>query len=230
MRDLTLLYYSACLVEERFANNIRRHLLSLFPASIPIISVTHKPMDFGKNIPVEGFEVSIYNIYKQILLGAEAAETPYVACCEDDAMYNLGHFSYRPPLDTFAYNMNRWVVNPSIFFHRNRANMSMCMAPRDHLVATLRRRFEKFPTLLQRDQLVGFGEPGRSEFKLGLPPVKMALFNSEQPTLVFNHRPSVGGVRKLLTNDEIKENLPPWGKASKLWKNMWDVGNWDFVN
>ena len=50
MNDLTLLYYTANKIPETFGQNVRNHLLSLFPEGIPIISVSHKPIDFGKNI------------------------------------------------------------------------------------------------------------------------------------------------------------------------------------
>jgi len=222
MKDLTLLYYSANLIEEPFGTNVRNHLLSIFPDGIPLISISHKPMDFGKNICVAGFAYSIYNIYRQIYIGAQAAETEYVACCEDDALYNLEHFSFRPPKDTFAYNLNRWIIDNDLFFHRNRANMSMCIASRELMIETLKKRFEKFPDeIVDRAQLVGFGEPGRSEFKLRLPSVKMMTFETKDPTLVFNHRPSVGGVRKVLPRDILRKDLEPWGKAINLWSTIY---------
>ena len=220
--DLTFLYYTANLVEERFAENIRIHLVTF---GVPIISISQKPMDFGDNICVGDIGVSIYNIYKQILIGAKEAKTKFVACCEDDALYNWEHFRHRPPgEDTFSYNNNRWNVNKDLFFHRNRVNMSMCIAPTELMISTLEKRFEKYPTPLIREkgELIGFGEPGRSERKLGLPIVKMEVFNTVIPTLVFNHRPSVGGVRKIIHKDEIKKGLRYWGEAEKLWETMWN--------
>jgi len=44
-------------MSDPFASNIRNHLLSLFPEGVPLISISHKPMDFGDNICVEGLEV-----------------------------------------------------------------------------------------------------------------------------------------------------------------------------
>jgi hypothetical protein len=220
MTDLTLIYYTANLVEERFAENVRKRLLQF---NLPIISVSHKPLSFGRNICVGDIGVSIYNIYKQVLIGCKEAKTEYVACCEDDALYTLDHF-LRRPRNAFLYNINRWNVNHDAFFHRRRVNMSMCIAPTKMMVDTLCARFDKFPAPLVREkgELIGFGEPGRSEEKLGLPKVKMDTFYSDTPTLVFNHRPSVGGVRKILKNDIVKKELPFWGKAEDLWERMWN--------
>jgi len=57
MNDLTLLFYTCNKMSDPFASNIRNHLLSLFPEGVPLISISHKPMDFGDNICVEGLEV-----------------------------------------------------------------------------------------------------------------------------------------------------------------------------
>jgi hypothetical protein len=223
MTDLTLIYYTANLVDEKFANNIRQSLLSF---GLPIISVSQKPLDFGYNICVGDIGASIYNIYKQVLIGAIEAKTKYVACCEDDALYNEEHFRHRPPDGTFSYNVNRWNANRDLFFWRNRANMSMCIASTELMVDTLETRFKKFPNPLSREkgELIGFGEPGRFEEQLGLPIVGIERFQTRTPTIVFNHRPSVGGVRIIRRKDKIKRELPYWGKATELWEQYWNGG------
>ena len=219
MNDLTLLYYTANTVEQRFADNIRKELRSF---GLPIISVSQKPTNLGKNICVGDIGVSAYNIYKQILIGTKQVQTPFVAACEDDALYNLEHFLHRPSEDTFAYNMNRWNVNPGIFFHRLRVGMWGCIAPTQLMIETLEVRFRKFPEFLTKENLYGFGEPGRSEKRLDLPEVKMEIFNTKNPILTFNHRPSWGGVRKILPGDTVVRALPFWGDAKVLWERMWN--------
>jgi len=222
MKDLTLIYYTANLVGESFSERVRGHLLSLFPEGIPIVSVSHKPMHFGLNICVAGFEVSIYNIYKQILIGSRLAQTRYVAMCEDDSLYTREHFEHRPADDSFDYNSNRWHIYKSIYFHRPRPGMHTCIAPRKLMIETLEKRFEKFPKLLdeKKGELVGFAEPGRSERRLGLPIVKLTTFNSPTPVLVFDHKGSLGGVRKVKATDHIEKSLDGWGSAQELWDRM----------
>ena len=225
MNDISIIHYTANRIEEPFATNIRSHLLSWLPESTPIISVSHSPMDFGRNICMPELEYSIYSIYVQILVGCKEADTKFVMCFEDDSLLHQEHFVYRPSDDkTFAYNLHRYNVNANIFFHRNRLNMSMCIAPTALMVETLERRFEKFPKLLSNEEMGaigGFGEPGKFEFRYGLPEVKREAFETKIPTLVFNHRPSVGGVRKVTAKDTVKEELPYWGKASDLWNRMY---------
>jgi len=222
MEDITVLYYTSNRIEEPFATNVRNHLLSFISKGTPIISISQKPMNFGNNIYVKDLNPSIYNIYKQIYIGASAVSTRYIMCAEDDALYNLEHFQYRPPDDAFGYNLNKWMVNGNFFFHRNRVNMSTCVAPTDLMVNTLEVRLTKYPD--PEMKLVKWGEPGRFEEFLGLPIVKMDLFKTEQAVLTFNHRPSVGGVRRTMKGDVIKEELMGWSKATELWKEMYEGG------
>ncbi len=226
LNDITLLYYTSNTAPERFLANIRGHLIEGPGKDLPIISVSQKPIDFGTNICVGEIGQSIYNIYKQILIGAKVAITPWIACCEDDSLYNLEHFSYRPK-DIFAYNINRLNIHKDIFFYRRRAGFCMCIAPTELLIKTLETRFQKYPersdsSHLLRENLVGFGEPGRSEAKLGLPPVPLEIFTTKIPTMTFSHRYGVGGVRKIMARDIVTAEDPYWGKAIDLWNHMYD--------
>lgn len=222
MNDLTLLFYTCNRMSEPFAGNIRNHLLSLFPEGIPLISISHKPMDFGKNIYVPGLEPSIYFVYRQILIGAKEATTKYVACAEDDAIYCREHFEHRPEDDSFDYNLNRWHINETFYFWRPRAGMHTCIAPTVLVIETLEKRFAKYPTILDESCMRGFCEPGRREDMIGLPKVKFTMFNTAAPVLVFNHRGSLGGKRKVKNTDVIVSSHEHWGSASELWKRMYD--------
>jgi hypothetical protein len=184
----------------------------------PIISISQKPIDFGENICVGEIGASNVNVYKQILVGAKAAKTKYVFCCEDDSMYNEEHFAYRPPSNAFCYNLERWNVSYTFFFHRRmRPGMCMCVAPTELMVSTLELRLATYP---DGPKNMGFGEPGRYEWNLNLPTVELVKFRTKSPTLTFHHRPSLGGRRGLLRSDIVVEELAPWGKAVDLWREV----------
>ena len=100
IREITLLYYSAHSLPEKVEANFRNEL-----TGYPIISVTQKPINLGQNICVGEIGKSHYNCYKQILIGLREVKTEWVACVEDDTLYNLEHFSHRP--DKISYNKNR---------------------------------------------------------------------------------------------------------------------------
>lgn len=215
--DITLLYYTANMIPEFFANNVREQLL-LASDGIPIISVSQKPIDFGTEKIICAFTPSIYNIYRQILIGARRVRTRYIACCEDDSLYVPEHFEHRPN-DAFSYNVNRWNVDEGgVYFYRHRRGMCMCIVPTYLLIETLETRLKKYsdPSAI----IPHFGEPGRYERGLGLPEVRLEEFETKIPCLHFNHIDSQGQRRKLRRLDKIEENLEYWGNAKELWNRI----------
>src|SRR3972149_11342769 len=103
--EITVIYYTANVINEHFANNIRAQLLSAI-GGLPLISLSKKPLDFGINICEGETERSIINAYKAVLAGALRAKTKYIALAEDDTLYSAEHFNtYFPADDTFAYNL-----------------------------------------------------------------------------------------------------------------------------
>lgn len=219
MTDITLLYYTANRVPENFAKNVREHLLQS-GNGCPIISISQKPIDFGFNIHAEGLAPCMYNVYKQILMGAEWANTKYVACCEDDSLYTPEHFSFEPPRDdSFYYNTNVWHLRPKGFFHNGNALMSQCIVSTDLMVRVLRERFEKFTDC---NAILGsFGEPGRHEEGLGLSAVGLGFFTTKTETITIRHRASLSGVRN--SNSTLKGELPFWGNSKSLWEKFYEV-------
>lgn len=219
MTDLTILHYTANKIPLHFADKVRQNIVEV-SQGCPIISVSHEPINFGLNVCIGRHQPSTWWIYQQILIGAMLAETPYVACCEDDSLYTIEHLSFRPPLDTFAYNIHRYQANRRCYFYRGRAGMCMCIAPRDLLVSTLCTRFAKFPRPLSKPELTGFGEPGRKDNLLGLVRPKIMVFETKIPTITFNHHESMGGLRMRLASDIVYVDHPYWGPAKNLWRNI----------
>jgi hypothetical protein len=143
---------------------------------------------------------------------------------EDDALYTPEHFTPRP--ECFAYNRNRWRVYRDFYLHKHRRDVTApgmwnCIAPRALMVETLEARFQKYPV---KGSEIGWGEPGRYELKLGLPPVKAVSFATAEPNVTFAYRGSLGGVRRVGPKDVTRTELHYWGKASDLWGRMWNGG------
>lgn len=210
--DCTILFYTANLISDHFANKVRQHLLDS-SGGIPIISISHKPIQFGENICVD-LPVSVYSIYKQILIGAKKATTKYVVCCEDDALYVPEHFCKELPDNAFFYNVSRWSITPNLYFFRHRRLMSMCIASRQLMIDTLEARFQKYPD--NSVVIPHLGEPGKRESRMGLPTVSIGSFSTEIPTITFNHNKNIGGRRR--QSGAVEEELPYWGSAKDLWR------------
>lgn len=217
MNDLTVIYYTANRISDYFAESVRKNIRET-SGGIPIISVSHKPIDFGQNICIGTHHPTGYLIYTQIMIAATFAETEFVVCCEDDSLYVEEHFTKRPSPGAFTYNVNRWNADGPYYYYRPRAGMCMCIANRDLLLINLHQRFIKFPRPI--DKIANFGEPGRKDALLGLPQPPLETFTTEIPCLTFNHYDSTGGKRRILRADKLCDTLPHWGPASELWKKI----------
>lgn len=216
--DLTILHYTSNALPEAFAEKVRLSLLECIGDKYPIISISQKPMNFGKNICVGDIGRSVHNIYKQALIGAKEATTKYVACSEDDCLYIPEHFDYRD--DTFSYNVNIWKVHDaSIYFTSGRPIFASCIAPTELMVNTLEERFKKYPKEGMAKPY-DFGEPGGYEWRLGLPKVEFRMFRTDIAILQFNHRYSKHGRRRITSECTSTIELPYWGKAKDVWERV----------
>jgi len=233
MKDLTLLYYTANTIEDvvpngPVADNIRRDLLDVTGNQIPIISVSQKPIDFGENICVGTVGRSLYNCYKQIFLGAKKVKTKYIACCEDDALYNTEHFTHRPSSDgVFSFNSNMRYAEDKYYWNKESLDYGMfgCICSTELLIKTLAPRFELFPKepmpSTNRNQEF-WQEPGRFDRKFGVHHVKTETFKTKEPILVLNYTKSMCGKRGVVGHTQtIVESIEPHGKAKDLWLKLW---------
>lgn len=221
-----ILYYTANVSDRAFYDRVRSQILWA-AQGIPIISVSQKPMDFGENICVGDIGVSHLNIYRQMLIGAKAADADYLFICEDDTLYAPSHFiSQLPPKDTFAYNVNRWRMytwtDPPLFSYTARPVGSQMIAPRRQLVDCLEERFEKFKNESDIPHLKYFCEPGRRDRELGTTPQKMVKFKSAgAPNVVFTTKESLGfqHLKRKKGHGAVKcTELPYWGTAQEVLK------------
>jgi hypothetical protein len=228
MSDLTVIYYTSNTLPEKVADRIRSQLLYA-SNGFPIISVSQRPLEFGENICVGEIGASTYNLYKQVLLGAKAAKTEYVALCEDDCLYPISHFTFRPRPTDFAYNINRWQAwtwekNP-IFCWRHRYGLHQLICPRDMLVEYLEERFTKDCT--EKEMNEHWGEPGRwiHDRYLGMERRSVSEWESVEPCIVFFHPYSLNyklvGTRKGHGTKRAME-LPLWGNAKDVIGRYWD--------
>lgn len=232
--DLTIIYYTSNWLDIHnpyFLENTQKQLIKAADG-LPIISVSQKPTNFGKNICLGDIGRSHLNLYWQILTGAKAAKTKYVAMAEDDVLYSRENFhTHRPEADKFAYNMSRWSiytwVKPPIFsFKANRMVVNSLIAKRDMLVDAMEERFAKARELIaqgQKEEDINhhWGDPGRYESLLGVTPRETEEFWSSVPNVVFSHPEAIGyavlGTRKK-PGDLKAIEIPFWGKATDIVK------------
>lgn len=209
MNDLTLLYYTANVVSKKIEEPVIR---SLKKHGYPIISISQKSMDLGDNILFEDSR-SIQNIYRQVLIGAKAATTEFVALCEDDCLYTKDHFLFRPTIG-FGYNLNRWVLhlNDNIFTYRKRPILSNLIAHRETLIKNLEERFEKYGGG-EHVPVKICGEPGYFDKRLGMTEYGYETFETLNPNIVIYHDEGITKGRLWGKDKEPTTKLPEWGES-----------------
>ena len=244
--DCSVIYYTSNYLEEKnpyFLGNTRRYLEKAIKDK-PLIVVSHKPVQWPRvdeNIVVGDIGRSHLNIYRQILAGAKAAKTKWVALAEDDILYSESHFNPQffvkkeiMEKDVFLYDMNKlslftWSKPPVFSFRSKRKVVNQLIASRQYLVDAMEERFKRLEYLKDKwpewKILKFWGDPGRYEGNLGVTERFTYEFYSWVPSIVFSHEYAYGyeynqGNRKKLGDIRIIEVMD-WGKASevlRLWK------------
>lgn len=126
---ITAIYYTSNRENEKFERNIRNRILTQtsFMHSIdgklpmPIISVSQKPIDFGKNICVGKKYPCDINIWRQKLIACKAATTPFVITTEADCLYPPEYFQYIPRgVNQHHRYLNVWILekNKDMFYRK----------------------------------------------------------------------------------------------------------------
>jgi hypothetical protein len=113
-----IVYFTDSRLEEELDLAVRKQILKA-ANGIPIISVSQKPIDFGKNICVGIKPRSYLSLYSQLLTGIKAAEKDSIIfTCEHDVFYNPEYFEFTPPSkEKIYFNTYRyyWGVNKQFF-------------------------------------------------------------------------------------------------------------------
>jgi len=110
VNEKTIIFYSAntdCpAFEQLIVDDLKKKA-----GDIPIISITHKPMDLGTNICVGVQPHSYTNEWRQLLIGLRAAKTKFCMTAESDCLYPEDYFAFTPPVDDMIYYYeNLWMV------------------------------------------------------------------------------------------------------------------------
>lgn len=221
--DITIVYYTANAISDKFAFNTQYQLLKA-AGDIPIISVSKKPMDFGENIDVgDSMPRNHFSIYRQALIGAIAAETEFIALCEDDVLYSPEHFKYRPKNHPFAYNLGAWSIytwhDPAIYTHKGkvRRNLNSLICNRRAFINAMEERFAKYPDDSKIDKDI-WAEPGKYERQLGVTVQETEEFYTNPPNIIFSHETelSFAGLGTRKRPGEFRAySIPYWGEAER---------------
>jgi hypothetical protein len=134
-----VIYYTANREDERFEQVIREQIFRA-AASLPIISVSQQPIDFGRNICVGKVGISKQNAHRQFQIGCQAATTEFVHAAESDTLYPPEYFRFIPEDATNAYRTPIYLFRlGGTKFYRKRASESATVIGREYAIRAIRK-------------------------------------------------------------------------------------------
>jgi len=108
--EVSIFFCSSNREKPEFENKIKENILKNC-GDIPIISVTQKPIDFGRNICVgDDIGVSGFNFFRQTQIALEEAKTRFVISVEADCLYPPEYFEFIPSRDDKCYRLENLFV------------------------------------------------------------------------------------------------------------------------
>lgn len=143
----TIIYYTSNREDPLFEQRIRDNILEV-SGGLPIISVSQKPIDFGKNICVGDVGVSGFNMFRQVEIACRAATTDFVISAEADCLYPPDYFEFIPSqLDVPYRNANLYVMpdHRDYFFHKAEGATHAQIVGRLFYLETLKKLFKDAP-------------------------------------------------------------------------------------
>ena len=100
-----IIYYTDNKLGKSIFSMVQKFILE---AGLPIVSVSLKPISFGKNFVLD-LPPGYLTMISQIKKALEESTCDYVFFCEHDILYPMSHFDFTPPKnDIFYYNANVW--------------------------------------------------------------------------------------------------------------------------
>ena len=98
----TILYYTSNRESPEFEKRIQDNILKV-SGGIPIISISQKPIKFGKNICVGDVGTSGFNMFRQVQIGLLETHSQFVISAEADCLYPPDYFQFTPKQVTVPY-------------------------------------------------------------------------------------------------------------------------------
>lgn len=216
--DITLFYCTSNQEEPEFEQRIRDNILKNC-GDLPIISVSQKPIEFGKNICVgDDVGVSGFNFFRQSLIGCEAAKTKYVMSIEADCLYPPDYFEYRPERDDRCYRNNNLYVmahKRATFWKKEEGATHAQVINREFYINRLKQLFKGAPMWSAEEK--NFPKE-RHHMSDVFPHTKIIHYTTKNPVVQIK---TSGSMRHHTTSDRInRDSIPYWGNAREF-RNKW---------
>ena len=144
-----IIYYTDNELEESIAKLCRENLMKIESSTLPIVSVSLKPIEFGTNYTLP-LKRGMLTMSKQIVKALEESSADVIFFCEHDVLYDPSHFDFTPiNRDRYYYNTNSWMYrweDGHALFYEHKSLSGMC-AYRETALRHFRERVRRIEAL-----------------------------------------------------------------------------------
>ena len=207
-----IVYYTDSQLQPELATAVRKRLKKVC-GPIPIISVSQKPLNFGKNVCIGEQPRKYKSVYEALLAGVEASpKGSIVYLIEHDVFYHPSHFAFLPPEHgTLYFNDNRYYYHLACdTFDRARGKcaLSQLVGWREDILQHAQERLA-----VAGDDMTEYFEDWQKRSQL-----KTQGFSSHRPNVDILHGANLtlkGPAKREYISGKRKgiRNLPGWGRA-----------------
>ena len=191
-----ILYYTDNCLEESIDKKVKEQLNR---SGLPVISVSLKPISFGRNI-VLGGERGYLSMFRQILKGLENSIADDIFFCEHDVLYHPSHFDFSPKEKMYYYNGNFWKYKLStgqVVSYKARLLSQLC-AKRDILLQHYMKRVK----MLEEGSKIK-SEPGT---RRGIDDYPTKFWYSEYANIDLRHGGNLTGISRFSPEEFRSKN------------------------
>jgi hypothetical protein len=214
MAKTTIIYYTHNREYPLFERKIQENILNKC-GGLPIVSVSHKPIDFGVNICVGEQQLSYSNVLRQTLIGLKEAKTEFCLAAEDDCLYPPEYFQFTPATKDNVYRYT------NIFVHFDR---------RDRF---WRKRFVEAAQICGRElwiksiEKILEGHDSWEPIRVNPPYVFTSKdeysWTGKNPVIYFKTRNSFKFKTGIMPGGSVTE-IPYWGNAKEIYNKYLKKG------
>jgi len=220
---ISIIYCSSNKEKPEFEQRIRDNILKV--TDLPIISVTQKPIDFGKNICVgDDIGISGFNFFRQSLIACKEATTKFVISAEADCLYPQDYFEFIPERDDICYrNSNLYVMaqHRKYFYKKPTGATHAQIVGRQFYIDTLEKWFEGEPQW-SVEQMNFPKEKTRHKVEDVFWKDKIKFYKSKNPVVQIKTSQSMR--HYTVSEREPIYTLPYWGNGGAFRKKYYNIG------
>lgn len=223
MNNVTIIYYTSNREKPEFEDRIRNNILELC-GNLPIISVTQKPIDFGKNIVVGDVGASGFNMFRQVQIACQEANTKFVLSAEADCLYPPDYFTIVPTKENLCYRNKNLYVMPqhrAYFWKKEEGATHAQIVGREFYLNILNKLFEGAPQWSLEERNFPKERTHQRQEDVFLKD-DIVFYETKNPVVQIKTSQSM---RHYTHSDRIaRQKLPYWGTGSDFRKKYYDIG------